>query len=311
MRVLQIGPYPPPHGGVQTNLVDIRNYLRKQGCSCEAINITRHRRADADGVYYPSNALELARLLLRLRYDVVHLHIGGHLSGRLLALSLVCCLMPGSKAVLSFHSGGYPSSPAGKTAGPRTLRGWVMRRFDGVIAVNREIADLFGRFGVSAARVRLIPPHSVSPPEEETARVRAGALLRRAPAASDHRGPARAGIRSAHANRCDGECAGAPSERRPRDSGLRQPGRHAGGADCEQALPRSDSAVWRRGSRRRATRDCPERCRPAHHVVRWRFGRRARSAGFGDTGNRYRQRNAASGRPPHSGARPGEAVGSD
>src|ERR1022692_2138913 len=120
MRVLQIGPYPPPHGGVQTNLVDIRNYLRKQGCSCEAINITRHRRADADGVYYPRNALELVRLLLRLRYDVVHLHIGGHLSGRLLALSLVCCLMPGSKAVLSclmpgskavlsFHSGGYPS----------------------------------------------------------------------------------------------------------------------------------------------------------------------------------------------------------
>src|ERR1022692_286009 len=155
MRVLQIGPYPPPHGGVQTNLVDIRNYLRKQGCSCEAINITRHRRADADGVYYPRNALELVRLLLRLRYDVLHLHVGGHLSGRLL--------------VLSFHSGGYPSSPAGKTAGPRTLRGWVMRRFDGVIAVNREIADLFGRFGVSAARVRLIPPHSVSPPEEETA----------------------------------------------------------------------------------------------------------------------------------------------
>jgi glycosyltransferase involved in cell wall biosynthesis len=169
MRVVEIGPYPPPHGGVQTNLVDIRNYLRKQGCSCEAINITRHRRADADGVYYPANALELLRLLLRLRYDVLHLHIGGDLSGRLLALSVVCCAMPRSKAVLSFHSGGYPSSPAGKTAGPRTIRGWVMRRFDGVIAVNREIADLFGKFGVSAARVRLIPPYSVLPPGEDAA----------------------------------------------------------------------------------------------------------------------------------------------
>jgi glycosyltransferase involved in cell wall biosynthesis len=169
MRVVEIGPYPPPHGGVQTNLVDIRNYLRKQGCSCEAINITRHRRADADGVYYPGNAFELLRLLLRLRYDVLHLHIGGDLSGRLLALSVVCCAMPRSKAVLSFHSGGYPSSPAGKTAGPHTIRGWVMRRFDGVIAVNREIADLFGKFGVSAARVRLIPPYSVSPPAEDAA----------------------------------------------------------------------------------------------------------------------------------------------
>ena len=169
MRVLQIGPYPPPHGGVQTNLVDIRNYLRKQGCSCEVINVTRHRRADADGVYYPGNALAVIRLLLRLRYDLLHLHVGGDFSKRLLALSLVCCLMPGSKAVLTFHSGGYPSSPAGKAAEPRTLRGWIMRRFDGVIAVNREIADLFGRFGVPAARVRLIPPHSVSPPGEQAA----------------------------------------------------------------------------------------------------------------------------------------------
>lgn len=169
MTVLEIGPYPPPHGGVQTNLVDIRNYLRQQGHSCEAINITRHRRTDGDGVYYPASALALVRLLLRLRYDVVHLHIGGHLSARLLALSVVCCLMPRSKAVLSFHSGGYPSSPAGKSAGPHTLRGWVMRRFDGVIAVNQEIADLFGKFGVPADRVRLIPPYAVSPPGEGTA----------------------------------------------------------------------------------------------------------------------------------------------
>ena len=168
MRVVEIGPYPPPHGGIQTNLVDIRNYLRKQGHSCDAINITRHRRANAGGVYYPANAFHLLRLLFSVRYDIVHLHIGGHLSGRLLALSVVCCLLPGAKAVLSFHSGGYPSSPAGKTAGPRTLRGWVLRRFDGIIAVNQEIVDLFGKFGLPPSRVRLIPPHAVSPPPEET-----------------------------------------------------------------------------------------------------------------------------------------------
>jgi glycogen synthase len=169
MRVLEIGPYPPPHGGIQTNLVDIRNYLLKHGHSCEAINITRHRRADADGVYYPANAIGLLRLLLGLRYDFVHLHIGGHLSGRLLALSLMCCLMPRSKAVLSFHSGGYPSSPAGKTAGSATLRGWIMRQFDGIVAINQEIVDLFAKFGVPPSRVRLIPPYAVSPPLAGTA----------------------------------------------------------------------------------------------------------------------------------------------
>ena len=46
MRVVQLGPYPPPHGGVQTNLVAIREYLRRSGHACDAINLTRHRRAD-------------------------------------------------------------------------------------------------------------------------------------------------------------------------------------------------------------------------------------------------------------------------
>ncbi len=168
MRVVEIGPYPPPHGGIQTNLVDIRNYLRQHGYTCDAINITRHRQPNADGVYYPESAVELVWLLLRLPYNVVHLHIGGHLSLRLQALSLVCCLMPGKKAVLSFHSGGYPSSPAGQTAGPRTLRGWIMRRFDGIIGVNQQIMDLFLKFGVPAERLRLIPPYAVAPPPADT-----------------------------------------------------------------------------------------------------------------------------------------------
>ena len=36
MRVVQLGPYPPPHGGVQTNLVAIREYLRRRGHACDA-----------------------------------------------------------------------------------------------------------------------------------------------------------------------------------------------------------------------------------------------------------------------------------
>ena len=77
MRVLQLGPYPPPHGGVQSNLVALRTFLRLQGVPCAVINITRHRKPDSDEVYYPRTAVGLIRLLSRLDYDVVHLHLGG------------------------------------------------------------------------------------------------------------------------------------------------------------------------------------------------------------------------------------------
>jgi len=53
MRVLQLGPYPPPHGGVQSNLVAIRTFLRLHHVPCAVINITRHRKPDSDEVYYP------------------------------------------------------------------------------------------------------------------------------------------------------------------------------------------------------------------------------------------------------------------
>jgi glycosyltransferase involved in cell wall biosynthesis len=98
-------------------------------------------------------------LLLRLRYDIIHIHFGGHITLRLLALWLVCSVIPGKRIVLTFHSGGYPSFPEGRNARWGTLRGFIFRRLDRIISVNEEMVAMFKRFGVSADRIRLIPPH--------------------------------------------------------------------------------------------------------------------------------------------------------
>lgn len=159
MRVLQLGPYPPPHGGIQTNLVAIRNYLRSRGIACAAINLTRHRKPEADEVYYPASVAGLLRRLLTLPCDILHLHIGGNLTTRLLGVSLLCCLIPGKKAVLTFHSGGFPSSPAGQALHAKTFAALVLRRFDAIIGVNSEIVEWMKKLGVARDRVHLIPPH--------------------------------------------------------------------------------------------------------------------------------------------------------
>jgi glycosyltransferase involved in cell wall biosynthesis len=169
MKAVLLGPYPPPHGGVQTNLTAIREFLLARGEQCAVINLHRFRTGQGEAVFHPTGALETLRLLIGLRADIIHLHIGGDLTPRLLGLSLACCAIPGSKAVLTFHSGGYPSSKEGRSAGPRTLRGFVFRRFDRIIAVNPEIAKMFARFGVTRERVRLIAPHALpaTPPRTE------------------------------------------------------------------------------------------------------------------------------------------------
>src|SRR5690348_6855089 len=104
MRVVQLGPFPPPHGGVQTNVVAIRDYLRLQGSSCAVINITRHRQEEKDEVYYPKSSSELLWDLFHKRYDIVHLHIGGAIPLRVQALALAATTVPWAKAILTLHS---------------------------------------------------------------------------------------------------------------------------------------------------------------------------------------------------------------
>ncbi|MDQ6887060.1 MAG: glycosyltransferase family 4 protein [Gemmatimonadota bacterium] len=168
MRVLLVGPYPPPQGGVQTHLVALRQYLRDHGVDCAVINVTRHRQANADQLYFPRSSLEVLRLLVARKYDVIHLHIGGDLTSRVLRLGLACTAIPWSRSVLTFHSGGYPSSPAGRATANR-FRQLVARRFDRIIGVNRAIVDLFLRIGCRPERVRLIEPHAFAPRADEGA----------------------------------------------------------------------------------------------------------------------------------------------
>jgi glycogen(starch) synthase len=166
MRVVQLGPYPPPHGGVQSNLVAIRAFLRRQGVPCAVINITRHTKPDSDEVYYPKTAVGVLQLLRRLDYDIIHLHVGGMLTPRLLSLALTCTLLRGCKSIMTFHSGGYPTSDEAKSVGPNSLAGFVLRRFDGLIGVNPEIIRFFQRLGVSPNRTRLIYPYAFLPDEQ-------------------------------------------------------------------------------------------------------------------------------------------------
>ncbi|MGH9497054.1 MAG: glycosyltransferase, partial [Candidatus Sulfotelmatobacter sp.] len=119
-----------------------------------------HRKPEGDEIYYPTSAAGLLSLLARFDYDIVHYHFGGMLTRRVLALATACTLRPGIKSVLTFHSGGFPSTPQGKATSPNSIAAFVLRRLDGVIVVNQEIAGFLEKLQVQPRRVRLISPYS-------------------------------------------------------------------------------------------------------------------------------------------------------
>jgi glycosyltransferase involved in cell wall biosynthesis len=174
MTVLQFGVFPPPDGGVQSNVKDIRDYLRRRGIRCGVVHLSRHRQADYDDVFYPKTPLAVMKIALSFPADIFHFHLGGQITKELLGLYGLATCLPGRKKVLTFHSGGYPSSPDAKQAHP--LRNLIFRRFDRIIAVNQQIVDMFLGYGVPREKLRLILPYALPsepPPAEIPESIRA------------------------------------------------------------------------------------------------------------------------------------------
>jgi glycogen synthase len=166
MRVLQLGPVPPPHGGVQANFSAIHERLRERGEESLLVSITRSEKiSEEPNVYHPRSAAQLVKLLFTLRPDIIHLHFGGDFTARLAGLALVGSLVPRAKKVLTFHSGGFASSELGKAASPNSLRGLAVRGLDRIIVVNEEMVELFQRYGVKKEKISLILPFVLRQPD--------------------------------------------------------------------------------------------------------------------------------------------------
>jgi glycosyltransferase involved in cell wall biosynthesis len=168
MRVVQLGPLPPPHGGVSTNLTAINDLLISRGHDSRIISVTSSSETEnVPNAYKPRSAFQLLKLLLTLDFDIVHFHIGGDLSLRLAVLTLVCGILPGKKSIITFHSGGY-ALEAVKFAKPMSIRGIAFRSVDFLIGVNPQMLEMFRAYGVSEKKMQLILPFALNRTDPST-----------------------------------------------------------------------------------------------------------------------------------------------
>src|SRR5438045_2479950 len=128
LHILQLGPYPPPEGGIARNMLAIREEAVERGHSCSVIATSQSTRmTDEPGVYHPRSPVAVVRLLASLKYDVLHLHIGGDISTRVLSLAVACGLFGRGKSLLTVHSGAYPLTEEAKNATPNSIRGRIFQ----------------------------------------------------------------------------------------------------------------------------------------------------------------------------------------
>ena len=149
MKILLVGPQPPPHGGISVHVSGI------------------YRQLIASGV--PCAFLDTSQIRSRLRFAItlatylaggwtLHLHTNGHNRNSWL-LALLCGLvaqgMDGS--VLTVHSGMMPNYVRTGPLWRRKLASFVCRLYSRVLCVGPELRDAARWLGTPAERVEIAP----------------------------------------------------------------------------------------------------------------------------------------------------------
>ncbi len=158
MKVLLVGAYPPPYGGVQVHLVHLERFLASKGHECFVINMGKNKRLRSSKLVSPKRAYQVTYQLFKKRNHVCHLHFGGVLHARLLLLALFSSLLFYSKCVITVHSGGLPVWGHPRNFLRRLLLKTSFAWCRAIICVNPEIADYFKKLGIKPERIQIISP---------------------------------------------------------------------------------------------------------------------------------------------------------
>jgi glycogen(starch) synthase len=158
VKVLLVGPFPPPHGGVSVHVLTLQRLLEESGIPCRVLNISP---GAAKSDRYISIRGPLHFMFLLARYSLggwsLHVHINGHnLKSWLVALAAGCVGVTGLRAMLTIHSGMAPAYLNTRPFG--RLLAWAAAKFyRHIIAVNLEIKDVLCSLSVPEARIEIMP----------------------------------------------------------------------------------------------------------------------------------------------------------
>jgi glycogen(starch) synthase len=159
MKVLFVGPYPPPHGGVSVHVLSAHERMKRAGQQSNVLNIDP--RAPVSNAYIKiSGAADLVRQLFRHVSDewTLSVHTNGH-NPKSWLIALICGVAAqwGPSATLTLHSGGVPLY---LTTGPwwrRLIARLACVMYGRIVCVNAEIARVLSTLGVPPAALEISP----------------------------------------------------------------------------------------------------------------------------------------------------------
>jgi glycosyltransferase involved in cell wall biosynthesis len=159
LKLLLVGPYPPPHGGISVHVQNASKLVRQAGADSKVLNVDP-RAPRAEEYIKISNPTDLALSLLSYAWNgwTIHTHINGHTNKSWL-IALACGLagQNGAGGILTIHSGIAPQYLRQCSTMQRRIVQIACLQFDRIVCVNDEIATTLGPIGIPQSRIDVIP----------------------------------------------------------------------------------------------------------------------------------------------------------
>lgn len=162
MKLLLVGPYPPPYGGIATTVRDLHRYLSgRPGWEVAVLDIgERRREPGGDRIAAPGPSAYLGTLLRFARRGyTIHLETNGHNDKSWLS-ALACVAagrLNGGRTVVAFGSGGLPAYLRGARGWRRLVAGLVLRSAGRLICRNLPMREALAEAGAPRERLVVLP----------------------------------------------------------------------------------------------------------------------------------------------------------
>lgn len=157
-RLVLLGPFPPPWGGISVHVRALRDLAIRHGWKVEVIDLGegRDRREPMEGLRSAGGYGRFAGELLRIAAGsaILHVHVPGNNARAWMVALAASRAKPGG--LLSVHSGLAPALLDGSPA-CRRLAWLACAGYERILCANREIAEALERCGVAPRRLEVLP----------------------------------------------------------------------------------------------------------------------------------------------------------
>ncbi len=162
MKVLLVGPYPPPFGGISATVHDLRQFLLTQtSVDVQVLNIGEGRTIPSEDYLAANGPIAFVRTLLRFvrRGYLIHLETNGHNQKSWLTafVCVVVGLFNGRKTIVAFGSGMLPGYLKQCNVAHRLIARATVKWAGCLIGRNDEMVTALKIVGGAPDKIMVVP----------------------------------------------------------------------------------------------------------------------------------------------------------